>query len=214
MKNKKLLSVVAALVLVATVIRAQADGPESSPGAASGPAYAFNEKESTLYWEGSKPGGKHFGTIEVINGSAVTDGDRIVGGTFQIDMSSIKNDDIENEGMRSRLLDHLRSEDFFYVDKFPTSTFEIKSVEPVSGADPASHKITGELTIRGNTREVSFPADISMTDRAIYAKTGEISLDRTEWEVNHKSKSVFAGLKDSFIDDDMIVKLDVILERN
>jgi polyisoprenoid-binding protein YceI len=213
MIQKKLFTAATAIFFGASIAVAGPDGPESVPDASSGPAYSFNKSESTLYWEGSKPGGKHFGTIEVINGTAVTDGDRIVSGTFEIDMKTIRNDDIKSEGSRTRFLNHLESEDFFHVEKYPTSTFKITAVESAPGND-GMQMIKGHLTIRGNTNEVSFPAEISLTDRMIRAKTGEIRLDRTAWDVNHKSKSVFAGLKDSFIDDEFIVKLDVYLNRN
>jgi hypothetical protein len=53
-----------------------------------------------------------------------------------------------------------------------------------------------------------------MDDDMIHAKSGEIVLDRTRWEVNHMSKSIFAEMKDNFINDEMIVKLDVHLSRN
>jgi polyisoprenoid-binding protein YceI len=99
------------------------------------------------------------------------------------------------------------------VEKYPVSSFEITSVAP-STEGPSTHLVTGDLTIRGNTREISFPAEIEMTDKMIRARTGQIVLDRTQWEVNFKSKSIFAGLKDSFISDEMIVKLDVYLDRN
>lgn len=177
----------------------------------SGPAYNYSKAKSTLYWEGNKPGGKHHGTIEVIGGSAITDGNRISGGSFEIDMSSIRNDDVKNEGMRNRLLGHLKSEDFFFVEKYPMATFEITRVEASGGS---THLITGDLTIRGNTNEISFPAEIKMDDEMIHAQSGEIVLDRTRWDVNHMSKSIFAEMKDNFINDEMIVKLDVHLSRN
>lgn len=186
-----------------------ANDPGSSEN--SGPSYTINYSKSTLYWEGAKPGGTHQGTIEIINGAAQTDGNSISGGSFEIDMSTIRNDDIGNEGMRDKLLGHLKSEDFFYVDKYPRAVFEITGVE---AGDGASHTITGDLTIRGNTNEISFAADIAMDDEMIHAKTGEIVLDRTKWEVNHMSKSVFAEMKDRFINDEMIVKLDLHFSRN
>ncbi len=183
----------------------------SSTSFANGPAYSYNSSKSTLYWEGARPGKSHYGTIEVINGQAQTDGERITGGSFEIDMSSIRNTDIGNESMNDRLVNHLKSEDFFHVEKYPVATFEITGVEERSGME---HMVTGNLTIRGNTREISFPAEITMDERMIHAKTGEISLDRTKWEVNHMSKSVFAEMKDNFINDMMVVKLDVQLSRN
>ena len=91
------------------------------------------------------------------------------------------------------------------------STFKITKVEEGSGA---TQTITGDLTIRGNTNEISFPAEVSVDDNMIHASTEKITLDRTLWEVNHMSKSVFAELKDRFIDDEMVVKLDLHFKRN
>jgi polyisoprenoid-binding protein YceI len=213
MKTNSLLLWIAALTWSSAVMAEGENNPKPGFEGLRGPAYSLNESASTVYWEGSKPGGRHHGTIEVVNGTALTDGETIVGGTFELDMTSIRNNDIENEGMKQRLLDHLKSEDFFYVEKYPKSSFTITSVQPVNG-DPAMHTVTGDLTIRGNTKQISFPAEISMDDHMIHARTGEITLDRTSWEVNHRSKSIFAQLKDNFIDDQMIVSLDIHLNRD
>jgi polyisoprenoid-binding protein YceI len=211
--NKKISAIALTIVLAATTMWASSTGSEENNSNARGPAYSYNSTESKVYWEGSKPGGTHVGTIEVVNGKVITDGNQIVGGTFNLDMATIQNEDIKNDGMRSRLLEHLRSEDFFHVEKYPVSTFEITGVEP-SESGPSTHVITGNLTIRGNTREISFPAEIDMSDRLIHARSGEITLNRTLWGVNYNSKSIFAGLKDSFIDDEMVITLDVHLDRN
>ena len=212
MKNK-ISAIALTIVLAATSMWASPTGSEENNSNARGPAYSYNSTESKVYWEGSKPGGTHVGTIEVVNGKVITDGNQIVGGTFNLDMATIQNEDIKNDGMRSRLLEHLRSEDFFHVEKYPVSTFEITGVEP-SDSSPSMHVITGNLTIRGNTREISFPAEIDLSDRLIHARSGEITLNRTLWGVNYNSKSIFAGLKDSFIDDEMVITLDVHLDRN
>jgi polyisoprenoid-binding protein YceI len=211
--NNKISAIALTIVLAATSMWASPTGSEENNSNAMGPAYSYNSTESKVYWEGSKPGGTHVGTIEVVNGKVITDGNQIVGGTFNLDMATIQNEDIKNDGMRSRLLEHLRSEDFFHVEKYPVSTFEITGVEP-SDSGPSTHVITGNLTIRGNTREISFPAEIDMSDRLIHARSGEITLNRTLWGVNYNSKSIFAGLKDSFIDDEMVITLDVHLDRN
>jgi polyisoprenoid-binding protein YceI len=185
------------------------EGLESGSGVVA-PTYNLDEERSTVYWEGSKPGGRHFGEIEVVSGSASTDGDLITGGTFEIDMRSIVNQDIGNEGMRDRLVGHLKSEDFFHVDEFPSAYFRITGAEPGSEGEQI---ISGDLTIRGSTHPLKFAAEISMDDRMIHATTGEIRLDRTLWNVNHMSRSVFAELKDRYISDEMIVKLDIHFAR-
>ena len=183
---------------------------ESSSVENPAPAYSLNVAKSTIYWEGSKPGGKHFGTLEVRNGKASTDGELITGGSFEIDMNSISNDDIKKEDTREKLVGHLKSDDFFSVEKFPTATFVISEV--VEGS-PGLYKVRGDLTIKGISHEISFPARISMDDQMIHATSDEIVLDRTLWQVNYKSKSVFSGLKDSFISDEMKIKLDVHFTR-
>jgi polyisoprenoid-binding protein YceI len=213
MKTINHFTAVMALIFATSFAWSFANEPDKNPSDVSGPAYSYNMSESKVFWEGSKPGGTHVGTIGVVNGKAITNGDQIVGGTFELDMTSIQNEDVDNEGRRKRLLDHLRSEDFFHVDQYPVSTFQITSVEPTNEY-PSTHMITGDLTIRGNTRAISFPAEINMDDRIIHARSGEIVLDRTQWDVNHKSRSIFAGLKDSYIDDEMVVRLDVYLDRN
>jgi polyisoprenoid-binding protein YceI len=193
----------------------RAEGPEKNE--IPGPAYSLDHNRSTLYWEGSKPGGTHHGTIEVITGVLNSGEKSLAGGSFEIDMSTIRNDDLENEGMRNRLVDHLKSEDFFFVEKYPSASFTITDIAEKSGpqADPdATHMISGDLTIRGITHNISFPAEISMDKDMVEARTGEIRLDRTRWEVNHQSKKVFAELMDNFIDDEMIIKLELHFRVN
>lgn len=200
------------LVIVAgnQALAESGNGSIKSPDNVSGPAYHINNSRSLLRWEGSKPGGKHHGTIEVINGSAYSEGRLISGGSFEIDMRTIKNEDVQNEGMQQKLVGHLKSEDFFHVESFPLASFEIKRVEAAEGSIQV---ITGDLTLRGKSREISFPAKVSMDEKMIHARTGDIVLDRTMWGVNHMSKSVFAEMKDRYVDDEMIVKLDLHFNR-
>ena len=203
------------LAVISGTSQMRAEGPEA--GEAPGTAYSLDYTKSTLYWEGSRPGGGHHGTVEVVTGVLNTSENSLVGGTFEIDMSTIRNDDVQNAGMRNRLVDHLKSEDFFYVEKYPSANFTITKVSPYAGSKEdisATHMITGDLTIRGNTHQITFPAEVSMNGEMVSARTRKISLDRTRWEVNHMSKSVFAEMKDNFIDDEMIVKLDLQFRVN
>jgi len=175
--------------------------------------------ESALGWQGSKPGGKHYGTVEVLDGEAEMDGDQITGGSFEIDLTSIRNEDIGNDAMRERLVSHLKSKDFFHVEEHPKAYFEITEIETATNGDQDAeedftHVVTGDLTIRGNTHRISFPASIGMDDMIMSVRSGEIKLDRTRWEVNHMSRRLFAGLKDSFIHDEMVLKLDLEFSRN
>jgi len=182
-----------------------------------GPVFTLNTGQSTLGWKGTKSRGGHYGVIEMVDGSINTDGDEIIGGNFTIDMNTIVCEDLTNENMNQRLIGHLVSEDFFYTEKYPKAFFKVTGVEKqMSEKDgfSANHMVTGDLTIRGNTKQISFPADITMEEDRIYAKTGEIMLDRTQWNVNTQTKKVIARMTDRYIDDVMIVSLDLKFDVN
>ncbi|MFW6223166.1 MAG: YceI family protein, partial [Bacteroidota bacterium] len=108
----------------------------------------------------------------------------------------------------------LKSEDFFYTEEHPEAVFEIVSVKDYSGGTPEgdinpTHEITGNLSMRGVTKSISFPAMVSIDDNKIKAKTNEFGINRTLWGVNFKSKSVFDEFKDDYIDDMINLKFDV-----
>lgn len=183
----------------------------------AGPAFALTSEQSTVSWKGMKPGGEHYGVIEVVNGKIDTDGSMVTGGYFTIDMNTIVCHDLTNEGMNNRLVGHLKSEDFFHTEAYPKAFFNITKVTAQKSAAngfTANYMVAGDLTVRGTTREISFPANISMDENMVYAKTGQIELDRTQWNVNYQSNKIFANLKDSYIDDTMIVSLDLRFDRS
>jgi len=182
-----------------------------------GPAFALANHNSTLEWKGMKPGGTHHGVIDVVKGTIDTDGDQVTGGSFTINMNTIICKDLTNESMNDKLVGHLKSEDFFHTEKYPEAYFNITRVEAkksVSGEMVSNYHITGDLTIRGVTEEVTFPAYITMDGDKVYARTGEIALDRTRWNVNYQSKKVFKNLTDKFIHDEMIVSMDLQFDRS
>lgn len=211
-KTTKIALVIAIIIAPFTLM---SFSPESrSP---EGPAFSLTNAQSTVNWKGTKPGGSHNGIIEVVNGSIDTDGSSIIGGVFTIDMKSIVCEDLTNENYNKKLIGHLKSEDFFHVEEFPEASFKIikvaKKMSAMEGFS-ANHMISGNLTLRGITNEISFPANITMDAKMVYAKTGEINLDRTKWNVHNQSKKVFANLMDNYIDDDMIVSLNLQFDRN
>ncbi len=183
-----------------------------------GPAYSLSVEKSTLHWKGTKPGGGHYGVVEMVQGDVVTDGKTITGGSFTIHMNTIECHDLDNEAMNARLVSHLKSEDFFHVEKYPEALFRITDVRPADhskdGKADITHTIDGELTIKGITRAISFPARISPSGNTLFATTQDIVLDRTQWNVNHMSKKVFSNLADRFIDDEMIISLDLRFTMN
>lgn len=178
-----------------------------------GDSYTANIQSSSIEWLGTKPTGTHWGTVMLSEGKVYVDGKNVTGGSFTIDLNSIVVLDIEDPGLNGRLLGHLKSADFFFVDSFPTATFQIANIEKYSGnADQLdgftpTHTVKGNLTMRGNTKGVAFPASIEISSGLITVKTPQFLINRTLWGVNYGSKSLFAELKDNFIHDEMGIKI-------
>jgi hypothetical protein len=193
-------------------------GEAQTPSEGSGSEYAMTPDASVIMWRGVKPGGEHVGTVAAEKGVLMVENGEITGGSMVIDLNTIENEDLEGD-MNARLVGHLKSEDFFYTEQYPKAEFEVVTIEeytgeaPEEGIDP-THMITGNLTMRGETKSISFPAMVKIEDNRIIAKTNEFAIDRTKWGVNFKSRSVFDNLKDDFINDMINLKFDVVFEES
>ncbi|MBN1791004.1 MAG: YceI family protein [Bacteroidales bacterium] len=174
---------------------------------------AINTTDSRVNWLGKKPTGEHTGYVKLTGGEVIIDKNEIIGGSFTIDFNSIVNLDLKDEGMNNRLVGHLKSADFFDVAKYPTGRFSITKVTkvsgPAAGAAKATHRIEGDLTMKGITKKISFDASINLLNGKLVATTPSFTIDRTQWGVNYQSKSIFAELKDQFIYDDMTLAIDL-----
>lgn len=151
-------------------------------------------EDSKIVWTGKKVGGSHDGEIQLLSGYLEKSGDSFVSGKFVADMTSISNKDIEDEDSKAKLVGHLKSDDFFSVDKYPTATLEIENGEEVSSG---KYKFTGNMTIKGQTNPVSFEAEAN-------GKTfsGKLVVDRADYNVRYGSGSFFDNLGDNLIYDD------------
>ncbi|GAB3332998.1 YceI family protein [Marivirga atlantica] len=167
---------------------------------------AVDTAASRIAWVGEKVTGQHNGTVKIKSGGLEVDGDQITGGSFVIDMTTIDVEDLSGD-MKGKLMGHLRSDDFFSVEKHPTATFTITSVDKSEATD-ATHFISGDLTIKGKTNKVTFPATVSMVGGKVNA-TANFDLDRTKWDIRYGSGSFFDGLGDKMIYDDF--KVDLLL---
>src|SRR5690606_11549555 len=152
-----------------------------------------NVAESKVNWKGYKVTGEHEGTINLKEGSLTFTDNKLTGGNFVIDMTTINATDV-SDGTKDKLDGHLKSDDFFGVEKFPTATFKITNV---SGKDK-SYKVTGDLTIKGITKSTSFALQIVDDQTA----TASLKIDRTKFGIEYKSNSIFENLKDAAIYDE------------
>jgi len=161
--------------------------------------------ESTLTWKATKVTGEHFGKVPLADAKLDYANGKITGGSFEMDMTSLTVEDITDAGSNKKLTDHLKSDDFFSVVKFNKSTFVIKQAKTSNGKD---YEIIGDLTIKGITSPVTFPAKVDVAGKSVTA-TGTITFDRTKFDIKYRSGNYFENLADKLIYDD--VTLDVKL---
>lgn len=156
---------------------------------------------SILNWKGTKPGGAHNGTVMLKSGGLLLENGTLKGGEFVIDMASIKNVDMAGKDGAAKIEGHLKSADFFEIEKYPTSKFEITKVEEVEG----KLTVTGNLQIKDVTKSITIPATLTTEAGVTTFKSDVFNVDRADFNVKYKSKSFFslAELKDKFVDDIM-----------
>jgi len=171
-------------------------------------SFKADQKATSVKWFAEKVTGAHDGSISIKSGSLKVDNGKITGGEFEIDMTSITCADIENAEYNAKLVGHLKSEDFFNVDKHKTAKLVITKVTQKKGD---IHYFRGNLTIKGITKEIKFEAKVSNGGDKITA-TGTIVLDRTDFDVKYSSGSFFENLGDKVIYDEF--KIEVSLTAN
>jgi polyisoprenoid-binding protein YceI len=148
---------------------------------------------STVNWKGYKVTGSHMGTIGIQSGNLIFEEDFLVGGTFIIDMSTITVTDLEGD-YKSKLENHLKSDDFFGVEKFPTASLIFTSVKATG---KSTYEVHGNIEIKGKTEPITF--NLSANGNKA---TASLKIDRSKFDVRYGSTSFFDGLKDKAIYDE------------
>lgn len=172
--------------------------------------YKVDVKQSSMQWFAEKVGGKHNGTI-LLKGGNVSNNHGLLSGILEIDMATIVNTDIENETYKAKLENHLKSEDFFDVTKFPTSKFVVKSIVALTEtkAEGPTHRVTGDLTLKDKTNSISFDAIVKLLSDKITV-SGSAIVDRSKFDVRYRSKSFFADIGDKMIYDDFTLQFNIV----
>lgn len=151
--------------------------------------------QSSIGWTGKKVTGAHHGTISIANGTLTLNDHKLSTGSIIIDTTSIKILDITDPDTNAQFAGHLFSEDFFSTENFPEATFTITDSSSVSAPD---YLISGDLTIKGITHPVKFPANVLITDNTI-SVSGKIIIDRTKYDMKFRSGNFFTNLGDTLI---------------
>ncbi len=166
-------------------------------------------KASRVEWAGRNIVKKHYGTIGVSGGEIVVKDGLVTGGTIAIDMQSIRDIDLTDKEENSLLIRHLKSDDFFDVERFPSAVFKMVECGLLVGATPGSpnHFIKGELTIKGVTRELAVPAIIAPGDDGSVKAHACFDIDRTEWNVFYGSGKLFERLGMHLVHDTITLEM-------
>ena len=178
--------------------------------AAKTETYKIDTQKSNIEWTGKKVLGQHNGEIKLASGTIIAEDNVPAKGSFAINMSSISNKDLTDADSKGKLLGHLKSDDFFGVEKFPEAQFAITKVTKSGNGNIV---VAGNLTIKGITSPVSFPATYAVSGNTLTAKATNVKVDRTKYNIKYNSKSFFDAIGDKAIDDEFILNISLVATK-
>ncbi len=177
--------------------------------------YALNVYASSLNWQASKlfvKGYTDAGSIKFQEGLVQIDENGLVTiGEFVIDMTSLVSLSTGSGKGQDILTKHLKSADFFDVEKYNTSQLSIKSV--VLNESGKDYSVVADLTIKGITNPIEFNAEIFSINESTVQAIAEIVVDRTLWDVRYGSNKFFDNLGDNVIDDNFKIELELLANK-
>jgi polyisoprenoid-binding protein YceI len=182
---------------------------------AQGTRFIVDTTDSRIRFVGHGVGKNHAGKFKMAEGKVAVSNNQITGGNFVINIKSM---DLEEKGgmFDKKLHPHLLSGDFFDAEKFGTATFEITSVQPYNKNNTdtsivagANYTVSGNLTLKGETKNISFPAKIDLDGNTLKAKAN-FNIDRRQWQMNYGNDKT---LGDKFISETVNIELDLDAEK-
>lgn len=177
---------------------------EQTAGEQTGTSYTLDTTHSSVTFIGTKPVGTHSGKMQVSEGSLSILNNNVSGGNFTIDMKKMEILD-KDTNYSYKLVGHLLSPEFFDAAKYPQAKFVITACEPISNDSNATHKISGNLTLKDSTKNISFPTRITLNENDLHA-TADFVIDRTQWGVHYGNDK---SLKDKFIYPEVKIMFDI-----
>lgn len=168
----------------------------------------IDTKESAITWRGSMLIGSnsHTGYVHISKGELIIENGQLVGGTAEVDMNTIED---EKHGSDNGLINHLKDPDFFDVKKFPISTIVLAKAVSIN----AEHtKVTGNLTIKGITNPVTFPAKMEIKN-GIVKMNSKLVIDRTKWGIRYKSGKFYDLLADQTMSDSIVFHIKIVAKK-
>jgi polyisoprenoid-binding protein YceI len=166
-------------------------------------------------WSAKKPLIESYvdrGIIPVESGEITVTADNLSTGSITFDVANIEATKTANARLGvERLTDHLRSEDFLAVEEFPTTKFTLTAAEAIaSTTDETDYELTGNLTLKGETNEISFPANVGMSELGALVVEENTEIDRSRWNIRYGSESFFDDLGDNLIANEVEIEIDLV----
>ncbi len=193
-----------------TVQTTDAEENQTETNLESAESIELNADESLITWNGYKAiiDTEHEGTIKLSDGEFLVEDGELVGGNFTIDTTTVDNKDLDG-GMKEGLLNHLNSEEMLDTSNFPTGSFEITKVMPIQ-ENGFTHQISGNLTLKDTTKNITFKSNISGLDSEEITATADFNIDRQLWNIGHSDEqSVVDSLKDNALKNEVRIRLDL-----
>ena len=157
--------------------------------------YDIDPQASEVEWMGRNPNSRHFGTVDIVRGM-VDCRKRSISGTFDLDMTTIHNKNLQGDELQPVLEKHLRSDDFFFTKLFPKAVFTIKNAECIEPGwlTAVNYHVTGELHLRGVAAELEFDATVTPFADSSLVLQAHFDVDRTRWNIIYGSTRFFEHL--------------------
>lgn len=174
----------------------------------AGTTYNIDQAASLVTFVGTKPVGTHTGTFTLSTGNLKVENGNISAGSFEIDIQSMKCIDKDTAGSY-KLIGHLLSPDFFDVAKYAKAKFEITACEALQNNPSATHQISGNLTLKDSTQNITFPAKVTVSDANVTA-TADFNIDRTKWGLFYGNDK---SLGDKFIYPEVKIMLNIAAKK-
>jgi rhodanese-related sulfurtransferase/polyisoprenoid-binding protein YceI len=174
--------------------------------------YTVDPERSRLRWVGRNANGAHTGTLRLRSGSIAPKGKSGFSGMFIVDLTSMTNDDVEDPSLRKVLIEHLMSDDFFFVKEHPEAVFNLRSMRFLKKAAPGSIncEVSGRLVLRGAGADLRFPATVSRLPDGEISAEAHFDFDRTRWGAIYGSGKFFRYLGMHLVYDDVTVQIHLV----
>lgn len=184
----------------------KSDEKSETPSTDRGSRVLLSPEKSMIAWVGRAIGKEHHGVVQIKEGNFTVLDNAIVGANVVIDMRTISDMDLSGE-MQEKLVTHLKSDDFFGVEKYPEAYLVITQITNSGDAVVAQ----ADVTIKGTSLPVTIQGDIDMSDaQAVFR--GDLVIDRTLWGIEFGSEKFVKAAGATIIDDNIALKINLVSE--